>query len=317
MDESVSIVIPCHNAELWIKEAILSVLSQTFHGCHVIVVDDGSTDSSPFIIRSFGENVRFVRGKWGNGSRARNEGLCHVVTKWVQFLDADDAMQPDKIRSQLDQAGGQTDALIGPLIVRTHSSTNDFVDSFQCIDPKEDLIVQWLRWEICQTGAALWKAESLRKIGGWNERIDCCQDNELMLRAIQERLNIQKVGGEAAIYRIWSEETVCRKNPKEVILKRTLLTDQMMSWLKLNGFQNRFHVEAASRAGFEMARSLAKVSIDQAASYASQRKACGLFSMGGAAGPPSFRLMARLFGYANAERFASFLRKRKHPAVHP
>ncbi len=309
LKHKVSVVIPCHNAEAWIHDAILSAISQTLNGVEVIVVDDGSNDGSSSIIRSFGTRVRVLKGQWGNGNAARNQGLNQIRTEWVQFLDADDILQPNKIQSQLNQATDAADAIIGPLITRTHDSDGNYHDFLSRPDPEEDWIVQWLRWELCQTGAALWRVDSLRGLGGWNEDFPCCQDNELIMRAIQAGMKFQLVDGDAAIYRIWSEQTVCRKDPRAVIEKRTDLMDEMLAWLTERGLINSAHVHAAARASFEMARSLAKVSIAEAALYASDRKKLGLFSMGGPAGPKSFQGISRLFGFATAERIAALLRK--------
>ncbi len=314
---TVSVVIPCHNAEVWVRDAIHSALTQTEEVAEVIVVDDQSTDGSRGIIRSFGDKLHFLEGEWGNGNVARNQGLKQARTEWIQFLDADDLLQPNKIHSQLEQATNQAQVVIGPLITRHQKHGSAIRNSRTLPRPGEDLFEQWLRWEVCQTGAALWKTEALRSLGGWNEEFSCCQDNELTMRALQAGLIFQMVDGDAAIYRIWSEETVCRKNPRAVIRQRTLLMDEMMDWLERRGLKNAGHLEAASLAGFEMARSLAKLSISEASSYASDRKACGLFSMGGPAGPASFQWIVRVFGYANAERIAALLRRRKFKRSEP
>ncbi len=73
MSELVSILIPCYNAERWIAQAIESALSQTWVDKEVIVVDDGSTDRSLDVIRSFGDRIRSEAGthRGGNGTRNR------------------------------------------------------------------------------------------------------------------------------------------------------------------------------------------------------------------------------------------------------
>lgn len=73
MSELVSILIPCHNAERWIAQAIESALSQTWIEKEVIVVDDGSADRSLEVIRSFGDRIRTEAGihRGGNGTRNR------------------------------------------------------------------------------------------------------------------------------------------------------------------------------------------------------------------------------------------------------
>lgn len=250
-----------------------------------------------------------------NGNQARNHGLDLTRTEWVQFLDADDLLQAGKIRSQLDRAARKAEAVVGPLIIRQHDLRGGYQDSPPHPPSNQDLFTQWLRWELAQTGTVLWRTATLRRLGGWNDAYACCQDNELIMRGLQAGIQFELGDGAAAIYRLWSEETVCRKNPRRVILVRTKLMDEMLEWLKQTGLHRTEHDEAASRAGFEMARTLAKSSVKEASRYASSRKAKGLFSIGGDAGPKSFCLLARFMGYANAERVANFLRKPQSNAV--
>ena len=104
MKPAVSILIPCYNAERWIAQAIESALSQSLENCEVIVYDDGSTDSSPAIIRSFGSAIRHERGSNRGGGAARNRLVEMGRADWLQFLDADDYLMPDKIENQYRMA---------------------------------------------------------------------------------------------------------------------------------------------------------------------------------------------------------------------
>jgi len=97
----VSVLIPCFNAEKWIGQAILSALSQSHPYKEVLVVDDGSTDNSLEIIQSFGNQIRYETGPNRGGNVARNRLLDLARGEWLQYLDADDYLFPDKIAQQL------------------------------------------------------------------------------------------------------------------------------------------------------------------------------------------------------------------------
>jgi len=86
----VSTIIPCHNGERYIDATIRSVLHQGCEGLEIIVVDDGSTDRSPELVRAFGDAVRYVRQPQGGASRARNRGIELATGQAFAFLDADD-----------------------------------------------------------------------------------------------------------------------------------------------------------------------------------------------------------------------------------
>jgi glycosyltransferase involved in cell wall biosynthesis len=101
----VSIVIPCFNDEGFLGEAIESALAQTHAEVEVIVVDDGSTDGSGELARSFGSRVRVTRKPNGGLSSARNRGVDIARGDYVTFLDSDDILMPEfvaKTASLLD-----------------------------------------------------------------------------------------------------------------------------------------------------------------------------------------------------------------------
>jgi glycosyltransferase involved in cell wall biosynthesis len=98
-----SIVIPCYNAERWLAEAIRSCLDQTVRDLEVVVVDDGSTDRSRAIAETAAAadpRVRVIHQDNQGVGAARNAGL-HVATgEYVNFLDADDLLEPEKLAVQ-------------------------------------------------------------------------------------------------------------------------------------------------------------------------------------------------------------------------
>src|SRR5262245_36644589 len=93
----VSILIPCYNAERWIAQAIESALTQSWPAKEVLVVDDGSTDRSLNIIKSFGGRIRSEASNHRGSNQTRNRLLELAHGQWVQYLDADDYLRPGKI----------------------------------------------------------------------------------------------------------------------------------------------------------------------------------------------------------------------------
>jgi glycosyltransferase involved in cell wall biosynthesis len=96
----VSVVIPVLNRERFLREAIQSVLDQTYRPFEVIVVDDGSTDDSVTIARSF-PAVCVIEQPHAGPSVARNRGIAASKGEFLAFLDADDLMPPDKLERQI------------------------------------------------------------------------------------------------------------------------------------------------------------------------------------------------------------------------
>lgn len=99
----VSVVITCYNYGLYLPEAIESVLIQTWKDYEIIVIDDGSTDDTPFVMehyRSF-EKIRYIRQENQGQPKAKNRGIVESRGEFVAFLDADDIWLPLKLELQL------------------------------------------------------------------------------------------------------------------------------------------------------------------------------------------------------------------------
>jgi len=96
----VSVVIPCYNAERYIASTLRSVVSQEWPELEVIVVDDGSTDASPTIVKSRFPDVTLLRQQNAGVAAARNRGIAHASGEWIAFIDADDYWLPGKLGEQ-------------------------------------------------------------------------------------------------------------------------------------------------------------------------------------------------------------------------
>lgn len=112
---AISVIVPAYNAADTIRAAISSVLAQTFRDFELIVVDDGSTDTTPDILRHVKASDRRIRvfGKENGGvSSARNLGLTAACGTWIAFLDADDRMNPDYLKELMSAVQSDVDMVI-------------------------------------------------------------------------------------------------------------------------------------------------------------------------------------------------------------
>jgi len=103
----VSVIIPVYNGERFIAQAVDSVLNQTYRDFELIVVDDGSTDKTAEILKSYGSQIIYIYQPNRERSAARNTGIRHAQGEYLAFLDADDVWLPHKLQRQvqlLDQA---------------------------------------------------------------------------------------------------------------------------------------------------------------------------------------------------------------------
>lgn len=98
----VSVIIPAWNAEAWIVETLSSVIKQTWKPLEIIVIDDGSTDSTGTLIQGNFPSVRYIRQENKGQAAARNRGVAESKGRFLAFLDSDDLWMPEKIEAQIE-----------------------------------------------------------------------------------------------------------------------------------------------------------------------------------------------------------------------
>lgn len=103
--ELISIIMPAYNSEKYIAQSIESVLAQTWTQWELIIIDDGSSDRTVEIIRSYASmypQIRFLKNRQNIGvARTRNAGIRQAAGLWIAFLDSDDCWAPQKLEKQI------------------------------------------------------------------------------------------------------------------------------------------------------------------------------------------------------------------------
>jgi glycosyltransferase involved in cell wall biosynthesis len=100
-DPLVSVIVPFHNQERYLAEALESILVQNYEPMELLLVDDGSTDGSGSIARRYSPSDRYVHRRNGGAAAARNTGLLAAHGEFVSFCDSDDRWEPEKLALQL------------------------------------------------------------------------------------------------------------------------------------------------------------------------------------------------------------------------
>ncbi len=114
---NISVIIPVYNGELYLTEAIESVLSQSFQPSEIIVIDDGSTDNSQSIIKQYIPKVTYIYQENKGTAAARNVGIRISRGNFLAFLDQDDIWQTEKLELQTSafQKNNKLDIVFGHL----------------------------------------------------------------------------------------------------------------------------------------------------------------------------------------------------------
>src|SRR4030042_3198273 len=190
----VSAVIPTYNRGQKVCEAIDSVLSQTYPLYEIIVIDDGSTDNTPVLLRKYKKKIRYFCQKNKGPSAARNLGIKKSTGDFIAFLDSDDLWDKDKIKEQIDFYAKINDPDIG--MIDTFSKIIDFEGKTLCklnaVKQKNVVRELILRNIINQTSSVLVKRNVFRQVGVFNEKMGGVEDRELWIR-IANRFNVYTV----------------------------------------------------------------------------------------------------------------------------
>lgn len=202
MPPLVSVVMPCFNAAPFVREAVDSVLSQRHPNVELIVVDDGSTDASRDILRSYGKRLTLLEQSNRGPYPARNLGLGHVRGEFVAFLDADDWWAPDFIDRLCAPLLTAPDAALAYCGWRNVGLAGPRGEPYVPPDYEADSkTARFLRaaapWPI---HAALTRKSVLDEVGGFDTDLPTCMDYDLWLRIAMTR-PIVRVPEVLAFYR--------------------------------------------------------------------------------------------------------------------
>lgn len=176
----VSVVIPTYNHAQFVGEAVDSVLAQTYRPIEVIVVDDGSTDSTADVLASYADKIQYIHQENRGLSAARNAGIARAKGEWIALLDADDLWSPDKIQLQIDAAARHPEfTLIG--------GQDGHYGSFPAVQGttsiREFTVRDFLTTTPFGPSAALIHRELIKVIGGFDEQLSPVADRDYWLRA--------------------------------------------------------------------------------------------------------------------------------------
>lgn len=180
----VSVIIPAYNAGASLGEAIGSVFAQTYEDFEVIVVDDGSSDDTERIVRSFRRGVCYLRQEHQGVSAARNFGIRACGGEYVAFLDADDLWRRDKLERQVPEL--ENDVRVGLVCsdwaLETKGTVIPSVLSMRPAVHSGYLFREVVRNAFVLTSTVVVRRRCLEILGGFDEMFPTTEDQDLWLR---------------------------------------------------------------------------------------------------------------------------------------
>ncbi len=208
MKPLVSILIPAYNAEPWIADALRSALAQSWEHKEVIVVDDGSTDRTLEIARQFeSDKLRVVANDHLGAAATRNKALSLSKGEYIQYLDADDMLAPDKIARQMEAAEQCPSKRVllsgswGKFVYRYYRTNFIPTALWHDLAPIEWLIRKMQFNLYMQTATWLVSRELAEAAGPWDTRLLGDDDGEYFCRVLLASDGIRFVPEAKVCYR--------------------------------------------------------------------------------------------------------------------
>lgn len=181
---SVSVLIPCFNAEGFLAETLESVLRQTHPAAEILAIDDGSSDATFELLRRFGDRVQALQQPNAGASVTRNRLLARAQGEYLQFLDADDLLAPDAIALRLAHARrtnanavcGNWRKFSGDGAERRYRAAN--MQPIEAVSSDAELATFTTFW--APPAAWLFRADLVRAAGGFRVDLPVIQDARLL-----------------------------------------------------------------------------------------------------------------------------------------
>lgn len=204
----VSILVPAYNAEDSLADTLRSALAQTWDRKEIIVIDDGSKDGTLSLARSFESDILKVFAQSNQGAAAtRNHAFAKCRGDYIQWLDADDLLGPDKIARQLEALGDSANPRtllsgeFGKFLYRPNQAK--FIPSpLWCDLSKAEWLIRKMEQNaFMQTGTWLVSRELTEAAGPWDTRLLSDDDGEYFCRVLMASESVRFVPGAKVYYR--------------------------------------------------------------------------------------------------------------------
>ncbi|WP_193198348.1 glycosyltransferase [Nostoc sp. MG11] len=181
---NISVIIPAYNSEKTIQRTIESVLNQTFADFELIIINDGSQDSTLGIISQFKDSrIKVFAFNNSGGNVSRNRGLNYAVGEFISFLDADDIWTADKLELQLKALQENSQAAVAYSWTDYINENDEFVVSGTHINMNGNVYENLLLTNFLENGSnPLIRREALIELGGFDKSLSAAQDWDMWLR---------------------------------------------------------------------------------------------------------------------------------------
>ncbi|WP_179348059.1 glycosyltransferase family 2 protein [Winogradskyella pacifica] len=234
MMTKVSIIIPFYNAIPFLEETLESAFNQTHQNIEVIAIDDGSADGSYEYLQSLQHpKLTLIKNKGKGACSARNYGLELASGDYIQYLDADDLLSPNKIEAQLEifKTYGD-DIIVNGAWGRFYDNPNDVQWATQHLSKDFEkaldwLVASWMGKGMTTNSAWLTHRNLIENAGPWDERLTINQDGEFFSRVLMQAKAIKFCKAAKMYYRSGLPGSISQSKKTQAKAASLLLSYQL------------------------------------------------------------------------------------------
>ncbi len=239
----VSVVMAVHNSEKYLREAIESILNQSYTHLELIVIDDGSTDSSKNIIRSFTDpRVRFLENEFNSGIVfTRNKGVEAACGEYIATLDSDDIALPGRLEKQADFLNRNPDHALCGTFYRTIDQNGRFLKKI-CYPTNNQDIVTFLTLGNCFCNSTIMVRRALAKELKYRDVFYIGEDYDMWCR-ISQRAKVANLPIFGASYRVHETSITVQKAPDMFALVKRI-NQQILNDLQIEFSEKELEVHS-------------------------------------------------------------------------
>ena len=216
----ISVVLPVYNAERYLREAVDSILAQTFTDFELILINDGSTDGSGDICRAYGgRDPRIVLIDRPNGglASALNEGLAKARAPLIARMDADDIAMPERFACQYTYMMEHPNLAVLGTAIRVIDETGEIIALRTYPSTSKKISKSFLFAHPIAHPTVMMRKDIVLKVGGYRTAFRLSQDYDLWLRIIEQGYNIRNLSQTLLNYRACTEKLSAKRQQERIL----------------------------------------------------------------------------------------------------
>jgi glycosyltransferase involved in cell wall biosynthesis len=240
-NELISVILPVYNAEKYLSKSIRSLLDQTYDNLEIIIIDDGSEDSSPSIIKTFkDERIRYFENTHKGLTSELNFGLQAASGNYIARMDADDTCNLNRLTVQMDFLKNNPDIQLVSTNYN-HIDENDKI-LLHKVMPEHNEDIEYMMPvlnSVCHAGMLTYKS-ALIEAGAYRENFSFVEDQDLFLRMISRGMKMYNIQEFLYSYR-YNKKRLSKQNISTILKNRYNLGSEYLKKYYIDHPADPFH----------------------------------------------------------------------------